>query len=73
MTHQLLWAVSQYGLLIVFMNVLLDQIGLPVPAVPTLVLAGALAADGQMPMLPLFSLAILACLLPDNHEREHDR
>ena len=47
------------------MNVLLDQIGLPVPAVPTLVLAGALAADGQMPMWPLFSLAILACLLPD--------
>jgi membrane protein DedA with SNARE-associated domain/rhodanese-related sulfurtransferase len=57
--------VSQYGLLIVFMNVLLDQIGLPVPAVPTLVFAGALAADGQMPLLPLFALTILACLVPD--------
>jgi membrane protein DedA with SNARE-associated domain/rhodanese-related sulfurtransferase len=65
LTQQLLWAIGQYGLLIVFVNVLLDQIGLPVPAVPTLVLAGALGADGQLPLLPLFLLSVLACLLPD--------
>jgi membrane protein DedA with SNARE-associated domain len=34
---------------IVFLNVLLQQLGLPVPAVPTLLLAGSLAAaPGQL-------------------------
>jgi membrane protein DedA with SNARE-associated domain/rhodanese-related sulfurtransferase len=64
-THQILLAVGQYGLLIVVINVLLDQIGLPVPAVPTLIVAGALAADGQLPMAPLFVWSVIACLVAD--------
>jgi membrane protein DedA with SNARE-associated domain/rhodanese-related sulfurtransferase len=56
---------GQYGLMIVVLNVLLDQIGLPVPAVPTLVVAGALAADGHMPMPGLFAGSVAACLLAD--------
>lgn len=65
MTHQLVLALSQYGLIIVIVNVLLDQIGLPVPAVPTLIVAGALAADGHMSLSALFAGAVLACLVPD--------
>jgi len=64
-THQLVLALSQYGLIIVIVNVLLDQIGLPVPAVPTLIVAGALAADGHMSLSALFAGAVLACLVPD--------
>ncbi len=65
MTHQLFLAIGQYGLIIVFLNVLVDQIGLPVPAVPTLVVAGAIAAQGQLPLAPLFACAVIACLLAD--------
>ena len=46
-------------------NVLLDQIGLPVPAVPTLIVAGAVAAAGQMPLLSLFAWSVIACLIAD--------
>ena len=65
MTHHLVLLVGQYGLLIVGMNVLLDQIGLPVPAVPTLVVAGAVAANGNLDLGPLFLLSVGACLAPD--------
>jgi membrane protein DedA with SNARE-associated domain/rhodanese-related sulfurtransferase len=65
LTHQLFLAIGQYGLLVVFVNVLVDQIGIPVPAVPTLVVAGAIAANGHLPLLPLFFLALIACLVAD--------
>ena len=65
MTQQLLSSIGQYGLLIVFINVLVEQIGLPVPAVPTLVIAGALAADGQLPPTALFFWSVAACLMAD--------
>lgn len=51
--------------MIVVINVLLDQIGLPVPAVPTLVVAGAVAADGQMSLPAVFAGGVLACLAAD--------
>ena len=65
MTQQLIAALGEYGLFIVFVNVLIDQIGLPVPAVPTLVIAGALAADGRLPLAPLFATSVFACLAAD--------
>jgi len=65
MLQQLSSSVGQYGLIIVFINVLVEQIGLPVPAVPTLVIAGALAADGLLPPAPLFFCSLLACLMAD--------
>ncbi|HLZ97809.1 MAG TPA: VTT domain-containing protein, partial [Steroidobacteraceae bacterium] len=65
MTQQLLSSIGQHGLMIVFVNVLVQQIGLPVPAVPTLVIAGALAADGQLPPAALFFWSVVACLLAD--------
>lgn len=65
MTHDLVLLVAQYGLLIVGANVLIDQIGLPVPAMPTLVVAGALAANGALAFGPLLLVCVAACLLPD--------
>jgi membrane protein DedA with SNARE-associated domain/rhodanese-related sulfurtransferase len=65
MTQQLISSIGQYGLMIVTINVLLDQIGLPVPAVPTLVVAGAIAAGGQMSLAALFIWSVIACLVAD--------
>jgi membrane protein DedA with SNARE-associated domain/rhodanese-related sulfurtransferase len=50
---------------VVFFNVLLDQLGLPVPAFPTLVIAGALATDGRLPAGGVCALALAACLIGD--------
>jgi membrane protein DedA with SNARE-associated domain/rhodanese-related sulfurtransferase len=65
MTHDLIPLLSQYGLVIVFANVLVEQLGVPVPAVPTLVVAGALAAEGQLSAPWLFVVAIVACSIAD--------
>jgi membrane protein DedA with SNARE-associated domain/rhodanese-related sulfurtransferase len=63
---QLLLGLSQYGLGLVALNVLLNQLGLPVPVVPTLIVAGAVAANGQLPCAGLFFLSVLACVLADS-------
>jgi membrane protein DedA with SNARE-associated domain/rhodanese-related sulfurtransferase len=65
LTHQLVLLITQYGLLIVGTNVLLDQIGLPVPAMPTLIVAGALAAGGIVGVGPLLLVSVIACVVPD--------
>jgi membrane protein DedA with SNARE-associated domain/rhodanese-related sulfurtransferase len=65
MTNDLASAVSQYGLAIVFGNVLAEQAGVPVPAVPTLVIAGALASDGRLSLVAAWAVALVACLIAD--------
>ena len=65
MTNDLASVVSQYGLAIVFGNVLVEQIGIPVPAMPTLVVAGALAAGGKLSAVAVFAGALLACVIAD--------
>lgn len=65
MTQHLVSLIAQYGLLLVALNVLVDQIGLPVPAMPTLIVAGALAATGALALGWLFALSVIACLIPD--------
>jgi len=57
--------ITQYGLALVFANVLIQQIGLPIPAVPTLIVAGALAADGKFSALAIFGVAFVACAISD--------
>jgi len=49
----------------VFANVLLEQLGLPIPAVPTLVLAGALSVDGRLSAGAVLGVALLACAIGD--------
>jgi membrane protein DedA with SNARE-associated domain/rhodanese-related sulfurtransferase len=66
MAHDIILLISGYGLLLVFVNVLLEQLGLPLPAVPTLVIAGALAANGTLPLVELMLVALVACLLGDS-------
>jgi membrane protein DedA with SNARE-associated domain/rhodanese-related sulfurtransferase len=65
LTHQLLSVLSQYGLAAVALNVLLNQLGLPVPAIPTLIIAGALGASGQFSLVALFAACVGACVIAD--------
>ncbi len=43
----------------------MDQAGLPVPALPTLVVAGAAASAGRMAAPVVFCLSVAACLVTD--------
>lgn len=61
----LLHVISQYGLWVVFVTVLLDQGGLPVPAYPPLILTSALAAQAQQPLWPIVLVAALAAVIAD--------
>ena len=65
MSHDLTALISHYGLAIVFANVLVEQIGFPIPAIPTLVVAGALGAAGQLSLPLVFVVALVACLIAD--------
>ena len=57
---------ARYGLLLVFVNVLLDQAGVPLPAVPLLLACGALAATGKISLALLLLTATLASLIADS-------
>jgi len=56
---------TQHGLLLVFANVLVTQAGVPVPAVPILVIAGAFVAQGQIEPASLILVAVAASLIGD--------
>src|SRR3982751_2956604 len=56
---------SEHGVWVVFVNVLLQQLGLPIPAVPTMMVAGALAGAGRMNGLGAFALSVAASLAAD--------
>ena len=57
--------IQQYGLGFVFLNVLALQAGLPIPAYPTLIVAGAYAAIGGDPLWALVLVGIAAALIAD--------
>jgi membrane protein DedA with SNARE-associated domain/rhodanese-related sulfurtransferase len=57
-------AVANNAMTVVFLNVLMQQLGLPMPAVPTLLLAGSLAA-GPLPLVQVVGAAVLASVLAD--------
>lgn len=65
MAHQIIALFAQYGLPLVFLNVLAAQAGVPVPAVPTLVVAGALAAADRLPLAGIVAAALAGSLLAD--------
>ncbi|MBN3857754.1 MULTISPECIES: DedA family protein/thiosulfate sulfurtransferase GlpE [unclassified Paraburkholderia] len=67
MLHDL---IAQYGPALVFLNVLAGALGLPVPAMPALVLFGAMAAMhpgsiGQQ-VAPVLGLSVVAMLIGDS-------
>jgi membrane protein DedA with SNARE-associated domain/rhodanese-related sulfurtransferase len=62
---QLSHLIHTYGVLIVFGTVLLEQIGLPIPAFPVLIIAGALSANGGANGPLYLVAAVVACLISD--------
>jgi membrane protein DedA with SNARE-associated domain/rhodanese-related sulfurtransferase len=54
-----------YGLQIVFVSVLLDQGGLPLPSFSLVVVAAGVATAAGQPVWPIFALAVLATLVAD--------
>jgi len=63
--HDLILYVTKYGLPLVFGIVLAEQIGLPIPAMPVLIVAGALTMDKDLPAVQVLSVAVLASLIAD--------
>lgn len=57
--------VAQYGVVIVFANVFVEQVGIPVPALPTLIVAGSLVRAGSLSFLALLGAAVAASLIVD--------
>ena len=53
----------EQGYVILFLWVLLEQLGLPIPVAPMLFAAGALAGIGKLNFLLVFGLSLLAALL----------
>ena len=57
--------VIRYGVSLVFLNVLAEQLGAPIPAVPALVVAGALTRSDRMSSTHVMIAAIIASLIAD--------
>jgi membrane protein DedA with SNARE-associated domain len=56
---------AEHGLTLVAANVFLSQLGVPLPALPLLVIAGAFVAQGQIGLVPLLAVVVAASLLGD--------
>jgi membrane protein DedA with SNARE-associated domain len=56
---------TRHGYTVVFWWVFAEQIGLPIPAVPVLLAAGALAGGGRLALLPALLAAAVASLVSD--------
>lgn len=61
----LLTLIEQYGLWLVFLNVLALQLGLPLPAYPTLILIGAISARGEFSLPQVVAVAVAASVTAD--------
>jgi membrane protein DedA with SNARE-associated domain len=58
--------VIAYGLPLIFGIVLLEQLGLPIPAIPVLIVAGALSMDRNLSAWQVLAVAVAASLLADS-------
>ena len=63
--QELLQLIMVYGLLLVFVVVFLDEIGLPVPSLPALVIAGAASVTGNYSIGSVIGVALCGALLAD--------
>ena len=48
-----------------FVNVLLERLGVPIPAMPAMIVGGAAAAEGEYSLTLIFTLAVVASLIGD--------
>ena len=56
----------RHGYSVLFVWVLAEQLGLPVPAIPVLLAAGALAGAGKLSFALTLGIAILSCVVADS-------
>jgi membrane protein DedA with SNARE-associated domain/rhodanese-related sulfurtransferase len=63
--HELTHLIEVYGLLLIFAAVLLDEIGLPVPSLPALVVAGAVARNGHFSVPAVIGAGLAGALVAD--------
>src|ERR1700682_5940425 len=56
----------KYAYLILFVWVLVEQLGLPVPSIPLLLTAGTLSVAHKVGVLPSLLVVLAGCLLPDS-------
>ncbi|HRO58820.1 MAG TPA: VTT domain-containing protein [Burkholderiaceae bacterium] len=57
--------IGEHGLLVVFVGVLLEQGGLPLPAYPLLIVAAALAWESGQSLWPIVASAVAGALMAD--------
>jgi membrane protein DedA with SNARE-associated domain/rhodanese-related sulfurtransferase len=63
---ELLSLLAQHGSGVLFIAVLIEQLGLPLPALPWILAAGALAANGYVHPAPALAGIVAACLMADS-------
>jgi membrane protein DedA with SNARE-associated domain/rhodanese-related sulfurtransferase len=63
--HDIAILIERYGLVVVFLNVLLSQAGLPLPIYPTLVVAAALATNSLVRIPEIVLVAVVGSLIAD--------
>src|SRR6516164_2464790 len=64
--HSTLEFVLRHGYTLVFLIVLMEQAGLPVPSIPILLAVGALAGAGKLSLPVALGLAVLASVIADS-------
>jgi membrane protein DedA with SNARE-associated domain/rhodanese-related sulfurtransferase len=62
---QILSFLAEHGGLVLFVVVLVEQLGLPLPSLPWIIAAGAVAADGKINLPATFTGIVAACLIAD--------
>ncbi|MGP8258827.1 MAG: DedA family protein [Acidobacteriaceae bacterium] len=63
--HQIIQFLLNHGIAVLFVAVLTEQAGLPVPGAPVLLAVGSLASLGRMNLTSSIGMALLACLVAD--------
>lgn len=63
--HQVVALMEQYGAAVIFIAVLVERVGLPIPSFPILVVAAGASAHANQSLLPIFLLSLAASVAPD--------
>lgn len=63
--NKLVQWLAEYGAGFAFLTVLAEQLGLPLPAYPVLLVTGALSVEGRSSAPVLLAVAVCACLIAD--------
>jgi len=63
--NQITSLIEQYGYLIVFLSVLLESAGVPIPGETILIASGALAQQGHLDLRDVMPFGILGVVLGD--------